>query len=109
MMEQREYKALRSMSAGLFKNSLVLPVSRAILQRDGGSPFTATNLCEGLGGRVASNQIRDALSRLEASGAIEQLPFPGRPHPRSWERRDHSFWSFVEDWAAEIGRTATQK
>jgi hypothetical protein len=102
-MDLSEYSTLREMSDGLFKNRLVVPVSLAILgvaEEEGA--FTAPEIRRALDGRVESNQIRDALSRIEACGAIEELPFPGPPHPHTWTRVSHPFWDFVAKWTSGV-------
>ena len=102
MMEEHEYRALREASSGLFKNGLVAPLAWAIMETAPvGGTFSASKLRQKLDGRWADNQIRDALPRLEAAGAISELPFPGRPHARTWERKEHPFWNFAATWIGE--------
>jgi hypothetical protein len=100
MMALGQYEAQREMSDNLFKNRLVVPIASAILAvAEAGEAFTATELRHQLGGRVESNQIRETIeTRLESCGAVAQLPYPGRPHPRTWERLESPFWLFIEDW-----------
>jgi hypothetical protein len=100
MMALDQYEAQREMSDGLFKNRLVVPVASAVLTvTEAGGTFTATDVRHQLGGRAESNQIREVIeTRLEMCGAVEQLPYPGRPHPRTWERLENPFWAFIEHW-----------
>jgi hypothetical protein len=98
-MEKHHYEILRALSQGLFKNGLVLPLSWAILDGVGlGDSFIGRDLREKLGGRSADNQIRGALARLEAIGAITELPYLGRPNPHTWVRAPHPFWDFATSW-----------
>src|ERR1700712_5046486 len=97
-MEDEAYTTLRTISAGLFKNGLLMPVANEVLRIPESGSFTASDLRQRLGGRVENNQIRDVLSRLEACGAVVELPFPGRPHAHIWERQEHPFWKFASDW-----------
>jgi hypothetical protein len=107
-MEKVEYTALREASSDLFKNALVAPLAWAIIEvaASGGS-FTVSDLRQKLDGRCADNQIHGALPRIEAAGAINQLPFPGKPHPRTWERKEHPFWGFADAWISEAVSGAT--
>lgn len=94
-------ETVRKRSKTLFENAQVLPVAGAIVEQvKVGSDFTAPDIRAWVGGRAADNQIHGVLSRLEAAGALVQLPYPGRPHPRRWERVKHPLWRFVTDWAA---------
>jgi hypothetical protein len=100
-MELIEYKSARDRSKGLFNNALVLPVAMVIVaQVKVGSDLTTPDVQVWLGGRAAGNQIAEALRRIESTGAIVELPYPGRPHPHRWERREHPFWRFAVDWGA---------
>lgn len=101
-MEDEAYSKLRAISSGLFKNALLIPVANEVLGIPENGSFTASDLRQQLGGRVENNQIRDALSRLEACGAIIELPFPGRPHAHTWEREEHPFWTFASDWIRQV-------
>lgn len=104
-MEENDYQALRAASSGLFKNALIGPLAWAVMDTvPVGGTFSGTHLRQKLNGRCADNQIRDALPRFEAAGAVAQLPFPGKPHARTWERRDHPFWSFAAAWIEETLR-----
>jgi hypothetical protein len=99
MMEQIEYEIARGRSKDLFNNALILPVAMAVVANvDVGSDLTAPDVQIWLGGRVASNQITEALRRIQSTGAAFELPYPGRPHPHRWERRKHPLWRFVADW-----------
>jgi hypothetical protein len=100
-MENDQYLALRKQSDDLFKNGLVVPIARAILDLPNGeSAFGVTEIREALGGRAASNQIREVLgTRLEPSSAVEELPYLGKPHPKLWRKLKCPFWGFIESWA----------
>jgi len=98
MMEKHQYDALRNLSNGLFKNGLVVPAAACITEIELGEAFGVTWVREQLGGRAAANQIHEVLARLETCEALEQLPYPGRPHPRMWRRLDSPFWTFIEAW-----------
>jgi hypothetical protein len=102
MMELAHYQALRVMSGGLFGNSLVVPVTAAILHvAEVGDAFKASQLREQLSGRAADNQIREVLeNRLETCEAVEQFPYLGRPHARTWQRLESPLWPFIESWVA---------
>lgn len=100
-MEKHEYENARKRSRGLFNNALILPVAIVVAERiQPGSDFTVADVRAWMGGRAESNQIRDAVRRIEAAEAIVELPYPGRPHPHRWQRNEHPFWTFVTEWAA---------
>ncbi len=95
-----DYETARTRSKGLFKNALVLPIALAIEEQvTVGSDFTAAGVRRWISGQAAGNQIHDALGRIESAQAITQMPYPGQPHPRRWERIDHPLWAFVAAWA----------
>jgi hypothetical protein len=94
-----EYEMMRRRSRDLFKNALVLPVAMVVREHvEVGSDLTAPDVRTWLGGRAAGNQISEALRRIETTGAIIELPYPGQPHPHRWERRNHPLWRFVAEW-----------
>jgi hypothetical protein len=94
------YETVRDRSKALFGNAHVLSVAGAIAEhvRVGGD-FTAPEVRAWIKGRAADNQIHGVLSRMTKAGALRQLPYPGQPHPRRWERAKHPFWRFVGEWA----------
>lgn len=103
MMDKTAYEEARRRSSGLFNNSLVLPVARAVLNTAGnGRAFKLTEVGEELGGRAPINSIRTALQRIEACGAVEQLVSLGAPYPDLWERKPHPFWDFVTGWLGQV-------
>ena len=103
MMDNSAYLEARRLSSGLFNNALVLPVTLAILEVAGeNGSFKLAELGEALGGRSASNPIREALKRLEAVGAVQQLTSLGPPYPDVWERQPHPFWAFVAGWIGDL-------
>jgi hypothetical protein len=101
-MESGQFAELKELSAGVFNNGTILPVAWAVPRiAKPGQTIQATAIREELGGRLEGNQIRDALTRLEAGGAVrEMLPHPGPPHPRVWERLDTPFWALLDGWLA---------
>jgi hypothetical protein len=101
-MESEDYAALRDLSSRVFKNALVVPVAWAVPRvTDVGGSFVASQVREELSGKLESNQIREALGRIEEIGAVTELPYPGRPHARTWERVKSPFWQFLEKWMRE--------
>jgi hypothetical protein len=109
MMDKEAYEDARESSSGLFNNALVLPVAIAILHTvEEGATFVISELREELAGRVADNQIRDALKRIVSTGAAIRLTSDSRPRSDAWQRQAHPFWPFVGDWVgtglAEAGR-----
>jgi|GEM_PF-6721949 len=95
-----DYETARDRSKALFENSHLLPVAEAITKHVAvGGDFTAPEVRAWIGGRAADNQIHGVLSRLEAAGALVQLPYVGRPLPRRWERSEHPLWRFATEWA----------
>jgi hypothetical protein len=102
-MEREEYQAIKALSEGVFKNGTILPVACAVgrIAADGDA-FDATAVRRELNGHLESNQIREAFGRLEAAGAARQLPYPGRPHPRTWVRLASPVWSFLDEWLVHM-------
>ena len=100
MMDLDVYEALSGASSHLFKNSLVLPVCVVIAgQTDPGTTISIPEIREGFGGRVESNQIREALKRLLAIRALTHVPSTRRSEPHLWGREQHPIWTFVGEWS----------
>ena len=105
-----DYEAVRDRSKALFESAHLLAVAVAVAEHvDVGSDFTAPEVRAWIGGLAADNQIHVVLSRLEAAEALAQLPYPGRPHPRRWERVEHPLWRFAMDWTKALEGAAAKK
>src|SRR3954453_12873646 len=100
-MESARYEHFQALSTELTGNSTVVAVACAILSLPASDGVTAPRLMEALGGRCAQNRVADALQRLTRLGALVELPYPGRPHARAFERLDSPFWSFIQAWALD--------
>jgi hypothetical protein len=99
-MDSMDYATVRDRSKALFGNAHVLPVAEAITDHAAvGADFTAPEVRAWVGGHAADNQIHGVLARMTKAGALNQLPYPGQPHPRRWERAEHPLWRFVAEWA----------
>jgi hypothetical protein len=98
-----EHDRLKTLSLAVFKNGSVFPVAVAFTRLvDGdGSATSVPTVAMGLGGRLHANRILDSLQRLETIGAVAELPHPGPPIPRKFERRPSVFWSFVQEYCFE--------
>lgn len=98
MMDNSAYESVREVSSHVFNNALVLPVASVILNAiEVGATFTIPDLRVGLEGRVADNQIRDALRRVVATGAVAHLDSLGGSRADVWLRQTHSFWTFADE------------
>jgi hypothetical protein len=99
------YGALASRSQALFKNKHLLPVAVWVAE----SPTETTgapDVVRGLGGRIAPNKALEALERLRDGGMMIELPFPGPPHARIFQRKTTLFWSVAVEFASEAGKAA---
>jgi len=56
---------------------------------------TAKEVGRGLSGMLAQKQVLEVLNRLCAIGALEELPYLGRPSPRIFRRRAAPYWALV--------------
>jgi hypothetical protein len=97
------YDALALRSQALFKNKHVLPTAVWIAWA-GDNTFRTPDVVRGLGGRIESNKALEALEHLRDSELLLELPYPGRPHPRIFQRRPSSFWHAVSEFAEEAGK-----
>jgi hypothetical protein len=99
----RKFEQACSFSSGLHGNKHVFPVALWIAERNCESCKT-TEIAVGLGGRLAANLVLKALDRLCLIGALQELPHPGRPHPRIFERLPSPYWSLVLEAGAQLDR-----
>jgi uncharacterized protein (DUF934 family) len=95
------YRTLGTRSQALFKNKHVLPVAAWVAECDPNATITCAEVVRGLGGRLAPNKALEALTRLCDGGILIELPFPGRPHPRIFQRRSSSFWDATTEFARD--------
>jgi hypothetical protein len=93
-----DLERVKRLSVELTGNNVLLPVAVAVAELAGSGAVSAPRVGEQLEGRVAGPRIGPALARLHRLGAIRELPYPGRPHPRMYESVDGPFWTFVSDW-----------
>jgi hypothetical protein len=84
-------------SQALHGNRNVLPVAVAIAEANW-STIKAPEVVAALGGHLPSNRVLDGLDRLCRIGALRELPYPGRPHPRLFESMDSPYWAFAVDF-----------
>lgn len=94
------YEGLAARSQGLYKNKHLLPVAAWIAgcKLD---TISAPDVARGLDGRLALNKALEVLERLQEAGVMHELPYPGRPHARMFERLPGAFWRFAEEFASE--------
>jgi hypothetical protein len=94
-----KYSALVSCSQALFNNKDLLPVAAWLAEHD---PQTvqAPEIERGLGGR--STRVLPVLERLCEAGFLDELPYLGRPHPRTFQPRPSAFWRFAQDLPSEL-------
>jgi len=104
-MESIYYERLRGLSHRLFRNARIVPVAIAAAGMPLGRSLTLGQVEQELGGRLRTNQISEVLERLEEIGAVHELPYPGQPHPRTWERLESPFWAFLEAWVVQQMQT----
>jgi uncharacterized protein (DUF934 family) len=97
------YGALTTRSQALFKNKHLLPV--AVWVAESPSETTgAPDVVRGLEGRIAPNKALEALERLRDGGMMIELPFPGPPHTRIFQRKATLFWSVAVEFASDAGK-----
>jgi hypothetical protein len=82
----------------LHGNRHVLPVAVVIAER-GLQVATSHEIDVALGGHLAPNRVLKGLEWLCAMGVMRELPYPGRPNPRMFERLDSSYWGFAEQFS----------
>jgi hypothetical protein len=95
---------LADRSEAIYGHRHVLPVAVWILE-SGTETMTQPVVSRGLEGRSPPNKVLHALERLGDIGALTQLPFPGRPHARTFEKAASAFWALVAEDAAEVDGT----
>lgn len=99
-MEQDDFDRLQRLSVELAGNNVLLPVAAALAGLPD-APATTPRVVEALDGRLPPNRVTEALQRLDRLGVVRELPYPGRPHPRLFERVQGPFWTFVRAWALD--------
>jgi uncharacterized protein (DUF934 family) len=97
------YDTLAARSHAFYKNKHVLPVAAWVAECKNDT-IRAAEVVRGLGGRLAPNRALEALERLRDGEVMRELPFPGRPHARVFQRRHSLFWGVALEFAAEAGR-----
>lgn len=100
-MDSETYARVQRLSSELVGNNVLLPVAAAIVCMSDTGPLSTPQVTEELGGRLPPNRVAQALQRLHRIGAVMELPYPGRPHPRLYERRESPFWTFVREWTLD--------
>jgi hypothetical protein len=93
------YAGVAERSLVLHGNSQLLPVALAFSEL-GQKSSSVPQVYRHLGGEVPAHRVLEALRRLEKIGAVEELPYVGRPHPREFERRDSPYWEFAFAYSA---------
>jgi hypothetical protein len=99
------YDALATRSQALFKNKHLLPVAVWIAESPA-ETMGAPDVVRGLDGRIMPNKALEALERLRDGGIMLELPFPGRPHARIFQRRPTLFWGAAAEFAFDAGKAA---
>jgi hypothetical protein len=99
-MDTAEVEWLRELSRPLFGNAFVLPVAAAVLAVRAGD-IRSTPVIQVLGGRLPLKDVLRGFDRLVQIGALEELPYPGQPHPRIFSRRADPFWDFVASYVVQ--------
>lgn len=99
------YSALTARSQALFKNKHLLPVAVWVAESTA-ETAGAPDVVRGLEGRIAPNKALEALERLRDGGMMLELPFPGPPHARIFQRKPTLFWSVAVEFASDAGKAA---
>jgi hypothetical protein len=102
------YAALVERSEVLFNNKHLLPVAAWVAECKA-EAIKAREVGRGLSGRVPDNKVLEILGRLRAAEVLHELPHPGAPHPRIFEKRPGAFWRFVEDLSSEVAGSGSRK
>jgi hypothetical protein len=100
-MKDDELDRLQGLSIALAGNNVLLPVAVVIARRTEKGTITTPLVGALLGGRLPANRVGKALVRLHRLGVLKELPFPGRPHARTFEVISGPFWTFMRDWAGD--------
>ena len=93
---KQRFDAAAARSVAVHGNRAVLPVAGWILE-SGSNDVTAPEVVRGVRGELAPNKALEALVRIVDIGALEELPYVGRPYPRTFRRRSSSYWALVRD------------
>lgn len=93
-------------SQALHGNNFVLPVAIAVVELNA-DVVKAPEVRDALKGFLPENRIREGLKRLCAMQVMTELPYPGRPSPRLFERCQSAYWDFVVRFATEHLPTST--
>lgn len=101
-MKHTRFEGLCKRSEAVYGHRHVLPVAVWIVESDDLGSFGQPDVRIGLEGRSPPNKISRALVKLEQIGAISELPYVGRPHPRAYEMRKSAQWDVFREYAAEI-------
>lgn len=107
-MDQDRFEMLGERSEKVYGHRHVLPVAVWILESNELGSFGQPEVRIGLEGRSPPNKISRALVKLEQIGAVSELPYVGRPHPRAYEKRKSAQWDAFGEYAAEIDSLITQ-
>ena len=107
-IDDQEFTALTAASRDLHGHMSVLPVAVWIV-REGEPVVTVSEVLRGLSGRVDRPRIMEALKRLEAIGALRELPRVGPSNSaRQFERiADSPYWDLAVTYAkvrASVGQ-----
>jgi hypothetical protein len=99
--DERRFSSVARRSQALHGNKHTLPVALAVVEA-GDPVVTAPQISVVLGGHVPHNRVLEGLRRLCAFGVLSELPYPGRPSARLFERRGSVYWGFIEEFATEL-------
>lgn len=102
------FDAVASRSTVLHGNRSVLPVAGWILD-SGVEAVSASDVYRGLSGAIPPNKALEALARLGEIGALAELPYPGRPHARMFQRRASAYWDLVGGELSALQRDPATK
>jgi len=83
------------LSQALHGNKHVLPVAIVIAEA-GSAQMQVPEIGSILGNHAPAHRIHEAMRRLQSMGVLEELPYPGRPHPRMFAVRDNPYWEFAQ-------------
>jgi len=98
------FERLIAVSRNLHGHMYVLPAALWVLG-SGSSAFGVADAMSGLEGRVTDRvRVIEALTRLTAIGALEELPREAgrRNAPRYFQRVESPYWTFIRPFADEF-------
>lgn len=104
---EENFQRVARRSQVLHGNRHVLPVAVVIAER-GLEIATSHEVDVALGGHLASNRVLKGLEWLCEMDVMRELPYPGRPNPRMFERRDSPYWSFAEQFSGDSAEAESQ-